>query len=99
MQDLIQAIRELDADEIVLGVNHPKMQFITSYDVYEELPSYLKEKVDRVTELCEEHLTTYGRINIHGWAAIRAAGYRVEQGPEDMAVLITSMTKIAFDCY
>lgn len=99
MQNLINAIRQLDEDEQILALNHPKMVYVTSYDVFENLPTYLQERVNNIVELCEQYLTTFGRTNIHGWAEIRRLGYRVEQGPEDLAVLITTMTKIAFDCY
>lgn len=99
MQELIDAIRNLDEDEIIIKLNHPKMVYITSYDVYESLPSYLQKKIDNITELCEAHLATNGRINHQAWAEIRNHGYRVEHGDEDLAVLNTTMTKIAFDCY
>lgn len=99
MQELINEIRSLDENEEILALNHPKMVYVTSYDVYEKLPSYLKTKVDHITELCEQYLATNGRTNLHGWAEVRRAGYKVEQGDEDLAVLTTMITKIAFDCY
>jgi hypothetical protein len=106
MQELIDALKSLDADNEVIAFNQGGREFMTDTDYFTALGEEAQAKVNRVLELCDNLLVNAGGYpNYTAWLEAvtfgQAQGYKfdVQTGEEDSCVLITPVTQIAFDCY